>query len=453
VIVISRKYYLLAAASLLYLTAYCIVSVIAVQFTEIDSVAFSTVSSVTGFMFVSVCVSLLLASFVQLLFSRIKLFNILAISSIYPLVILFVVLIQEINGRDWFKSYGDSGSLGLFIERGTPFSRWLVGTTALIDMFTLFNNFVFSISAQQFVVVASAVSMCCSTIALIRVFGTKSIVVLPITTPIWIAFSFGYDEYYPFIVGVFLLVALWIIVKPDDQFSYLQLGLTGVLPALYVGFAPLAVFAMIKVLRKAKTMKRFATGFCLVALTYLMAIEISWPAGHSNYLLMLPVDMHLGDTRDYMDYEGSPLSTNSPFFSFGSAFSLFRLRDVLFNAFFAGGTSGFIFLFAKFVRSIKQQRVSDQGTSQRTGQTKLGHIFVLWYVFYFVFMTPKLGPLIDIDLYFASNLVFAIWSGVLLDKLFDFRQLSTRARANALSAVVALNGPIVGTLVIFGLRR
>ena len=68
-------------------------------------------------------------------------------------------------------------------------------------------------------------------------------------------------------------------------------------------------------------------------------------------------------------------------------------------------------------------------------------------------MTPKLGPLIDIDLYFASNLVFAIWSGVLLDKLFDFRQLSTRARANALSAVVALNGPIVGTLVIFGLRR
>jgi hypothetical protein len=404
-------------------------------------------------MFVSVVISMLLSGFVQLFFSRNKLFRLTVIKSIIPLAILIVVLTQEINGVDWFKSYGDSGSLGLFIERGSPFSRWLVGSTALIDLFILFNNFVFSISAQQFVVCASAICMCCSTIAIIRYSSNKSFVILPLTTPIWIAFSFGYDEYYPFIAGIFLLVALWIITKPDNEFSYLQLGLTGVLPALYVGFAPLAIFAMIKILRKAKTIKRFAIGFILAVLTYLIAVEVSWPAGHSNYLLVLPEDMHLGDTREYMDYEGSPLSENSPFFSVSSAISFFRLRDVLFNAFFAGGIAGPLLLFAKFGNSREQKRKGILLKLQRIVNVNLAVVFVLWYLLFFVFMTPKLGPLTDIDLYFSSNLVFAIWCGVLLDKLFDYRQLSVRARANTLSAVVALNGPIVSTLVIYGLRR
>jgi hypothetical protein len=68
-------------------------------------------------------------------------------------------------------------------------------------------------------------------------------------------------------------------------------------------------------------------------------------------------------------------------------------------------------------------------------------------------MIPKLGPTSDIDLFFATNFVFAIWCGVLLEKIFDYRQLSIRVRANFMSAVVALNGPIVSSLVIYGIQR
>ena len=163
--------------------------------------------------------------------------------------------------------------------------------------------------------------------------------------------------------------------------------------------------------------------------------------------------MNLGDTRAIHSYEGTALSSKSPFYSLKSVFSFFHARDMLFNAFFAGGIAGFLILAVIFVY-LKTKLSGRLPAGLHDHQSNiLAMAFVLWNVFYFVFMIPKLGPIADIDLFFASNLVFAIWGGVLLEKLFDYRQLSIRARANALSAMVALNGPIVAALVIYGLRR
>jgi hypothetical protein len=390
--------------------------------------------------------------FVQLFYSRTEKLRYLPIASLIPLGIFLVVLLQELKSADWFKSYGDSGWLAKTINEGKPFSRWLLGTTGLIDIFGLLNAFVFSMSVQQFVIVASAMCMCAATIALQRGFGSKPYVLLPLTTPIWIAFSLGYDEYYPFIVGIFVLIALWICVRPDADFSYLKVGLIGTIPAIYVGFVPLALFALVKILRKAKSVKEFAGGFALCALAYLSALEIGWPEGHSSYLVKLVEDMHLGDTREIHGYQGSSLSSKSPFFSLRSVFSFFHIRDMLFNAFFASGIVAFLLLITVFVYSREKQR-GDLLAHKRNYRPTFAGAFIIWNVVYLLFMIPKLGPTSDIDLFFATNFVFAICCGVLLEKIFDYRQLSIRARANFMSGVVALNGPIISSLVIYGIQR
>lgn len=449
----SQRRYSYSIFAFLYVIAYGIVSAIVLIFSEIDGAAFSLIRTKPSLILVSLVISLLLVAFVQAFYIGTKLLKVVPISTVFPLGIYGLVLLQILKNADWFKSYGDGGSLASIINESKPFSRWLLGSTALIDVFGLVNHFIFSVSAQQFVVVASASCMCISSIVILRIYGNKTYALLPLTTPIWLAFSFGYDEYYPFIVGIFMLVALWICVKPNEEFSYVQIGLAGIIPALYVGFAPLAVFALVKTLRKAKNTKQITYGVALSAITYLLAIEIGWPFGHSDYLAVLSDNMNLGDTRTIHSYEGAALSSKSPFYSLQSVFSSFHLRDMLFNVFFAGG----IFAFLLFIVGFLYFRANRSGKLasglHNLQKNTLAVAFVIWNLFYFVFMIPKLGPIADIDLFFASNLVFAIWGGVLLEKLFDYHQLSIHVRANVLSAVVALNGPMIAALVVYGIRR
>ena len=80
-------------------------------------------------------------------------------------------------------------------------------------------------------------------------------------------------------------------------------------------------------------------------------------------------------------------------------------------------------------------------------------VFITWNLLYLWFMIPKLGPIADIDLFFASNLTIAIWAGIVLERIFEFRKSKIRERANVLGAIVSLNGPIVAALVIYGIRR
>lgn len=449
----SQRRYSYSIFAFLYVITYGIVSAIVLNFSEIDGAAFSLIRTKPSLILVSIIISLLLVAFVQVFYIGTKLLKVVPISTVFPLGIYGLVLLQILKNADWFKSYGDGGSLASIINESKPFSRWLLGSTALIDVFGLVNHFIFSVSAQQFVVVASASCMCISSIVILRSYGNKTYALLPLTTPIWLAFSFGYDEYYPFIVGIFMLVALWICVKPDEEFSYVQIGLAGIIPALYVGFAPLAVFALVKTLRKAKNTKQITYGVGLSMLAYLIALEIGWPAGHSNYLAVLSDNMNLGDTRAIHSYEGTALSSRSPFYSLQSVFSGFHLRDMLFNIFFAGGMSAFLLVIFLFLRPFASRKADQRITSPRRQRVTLVGVFITWNIFYFIFMIPKLGPVADIDLFFASNLVFAIWGGVLLEKLFDYHQLSIHVRANVLSAVVALNGPVIAALVVYGIRR
>ena len=163
--------------------------------------------------------------------------------------------------------------------------------------------------------------------------------------------------------------------------------------------------------------------------------------------------MNLGDTRNIHNYQGAAMSAKLPFYSFQSAFSPFHLSDLLFVGFFAGGIATIALVF--FVGSGMQLGVfkDENKISNLKHLVSLPMVFITWNLLYLWFMIPKLGPIADIDLFFASNLTIAIWAGIVLERIFEFRKSKTRERANVLGAIVSLNGPIVAALVIYGIRR
>jgi hypothetical protein len=370
---------------------------------------------------------------------------------VVPCGLTIFAFIQSFRDVQWFKSYGDRGVLSIAIDESKPFTRWLLGTTAMIDFYGLLNHFVVSISSRTFVPIASAAIMCISTIVITRSYRAKAFVILPLTSPIWLAFSLGYDEYYPFIAGLFLLLALWIFSDEDFKASNFLFVVAGLLPALYVGFVPLTLFVWMKLFSKATSFRSRLFGISVSVLAYFIAIEIGWPAGHSNYLALLTDDMNLGDFGSH-NYQGTSMSDKSPFYSLSSAFSSFHIRDLVFVGVFAGGiaTIALAFLVGMNLRlgSVKFKYTPNE----LKRMVSLPLVFVTWNFLYMFFMIPKLGPKADIDLFFSSNLVFAIWAGILLERIFEIRKMGERAKATMLGVVVSLNGPIAATLILYGFK-
>lgn len=437
------------AAAVLFV--YLSICAVCLSVVDLNGASFTSLRSGSGYISISLLISVVLYGYVQLFWKKQKWVEGLSISLVIPCGLFVLAFIQTYKGGWWFKSYGDAGALSTAINESKPFTRWLLGTTAMIDFYGLLNHFVISISSQKFVPIASAAIMCASTVAIARHYGSKAFVIFPLTSPIWLAFSLGYDEYYPFVAGIFLLLALWIFSDEDFKASNFLFVFAGLLPALYVGFVPLTFFVWVKLFSKARLFRSQLSGMSVSVLAYFIAIEIGWSAGHSNYLALLTDDMNLGDFGSH-NYQGTSMSDKSPFYSLSSAFSSFHIRDLVFVGVFAGGiaTIALVFLISVNLRlgSVKAK----YSPNELKRMVSLPVVFVVWNLLYMFFMIPKLGPKADIDLFFSSNLVIAIWAGFLLERIFKSRKTGERAKAIVLGVMVSLNGPIAATLIIYGFK-
>ena len=433
------------------LFVYISICAVCLSVVDLNGASFTSLRSGSGYISISLLISVVLYGYVQLFWKRTKWVEGLSFSLVIPCGLFVFAFIQTYKGGWWFKSYGDAGALSTAINESKPFTRWLLGTTAMIDFYGLLNQFVVSISSQKFVPIASAIIMCASTVAIARHYGSKAFVVFPLTSPIWLAFSLGYDEYYPFVAGLFLLLALWIFSDEDFEASNFLFVVAGLIPALYVGFVPLTLFVWMKLFSKATSFRSRLFGMSVSVMAYFIAIEIGWPAGHSNYLALLTDDMNLGDFGS-RNYQGTSMSDKSPFYSLSSAFSSFHIRDLVFVGVFAGGiaTIALILLVGMNLRlgSVKA-KYTPNGLKR---MVSLPFVFVAWNLLYMFFMIPKLGPKADLDLFFSSNLVIAIWAGILLERIFELRKTGERAKAIMLGVMVSLNGPIAATLIIYGFK-
>ena len=437
----------------IYLILFAIVAGFSGKYSLRDGTSIASLRSTTAFILLSVFISVALFFYVNGVsrgFGRFK--DVLA-ASLFPIALFSLALVDIYRDTNWFKNYGDVFFLKDWINANIPVSKWLLGTTLLIDVFEFLNNIVFSISAPVFITTASAVCMVLSTLVVLKTYGNKPYIVLPLTTPIWVLLSSGYDEYYPFIAGVFLFIALWVSINREVSNTTVFFVAAGIVPAIYSGFVLLAGFILVKLFITVRSVNKFLLGLTMSAAAFVLAIEASWPMGHSNYLGNLYNDLQTGDSRSIHNYRGSSMTESLPFFSFRFALSGFHLRDVLFSMFFAGGSAAIVLVLLflwKWLKNIKNAGFRGLFAVKRFS---LPIVFLFSNIFYLVFVQAKLGPAMDIDLHFGQNLVLAIWCGFLLEKVFDEYALDARARSIALSAVVSLNGPIIAALLIYGIQR
>jgi len=374
-----------------------------------------------------------------------------------PMGLLAIALMRTLGlpSLDRFQVYGDAGRLQNYLsDSKLEFGRWLLGLTVLRELFIGVNSFVVEVDPKVFIQVAGALCMCgWSTWQLMRHESSVLPWIISIS-PMWILFSLGYDEYYPFITGL-LLLASWQVVSSETLFrlnsAYIIIG---VLPVMYIGALPISLALLLHTWsREHKVSDRFR-GLVLSIITTVIAIEIG--GEFLGYATSLSETMNLGGTF----LEKSPSSkaaAASPrsFLAHPSyALSLEHLIDIWF--WLSCGIGLIVIVAALTFRSGTVQR---DNSWRSEGRPRLGlnqlSIFALvgLAIFYLVFMLPLLGPTRDIDLYFASMFVLLLFAGSRFDRYAEKLENPSLERLRFMQLAAFGFAPATMALVVFGVSR
>lgn len=377
---------------------------------------------------------------------------------LYFLVIFSTFVLLNIK-YDFYSlmSYGDAGYLPMVVAQDHPFSRWLAGTFGLSY---LYNHLNFSsiFPSKSFVQLSGASCMIVASFIFALISKGRFSIFLPITTPIWLIFSSGYDEYYPFITGMFL--AFIILMEKKKMHASLWIPVfSAALPLMYIGFAPFGAIVLIKYLIVHKD-RRFY-GLFVSLFFYFAGLQIMWPEGVINYLPSLLSDLNLGEKNTgWPPYLGKSSSPTSPFFKLSYAFHPEHLLDLMFMLFYGMGGTVIVFLFLfKNIYTIIEERYNEifasfKKTKSYDLRLLIFAILFLWQIFYFIFMIPKLGPILDIDLFFSFYLTFSYLIGLVLDRHFSLMEVSRAlvAKYYLLCFVVPFNFAIASILLFVGIN-
>jgi hypothetical protein len=340
-----------------------------------------------------------------------KLFH---LSALYWHFLSFIVLINTLIIKYPLQSYGDRNQLNELLSTNTVFPRYLVGSRFLLTVFQI-ARLVFStkssitgiLDPDTFVRVFGSMLMLTLSLVLLRRNSTRLSIVLPITLPVWFLFSSGYNEYYPFIIPVFVICLLFLDYWDISRLHPILVGLITALAALvYAAFIPLALFLLgLYFLRGG--VKRGLVALVFALFWALALISICWPGSFSSFIQQYVYTLNLGDINSTEIFLGQAFGM-TPFFKPDYAFSVDHLKMIFFMLFWVGGISSAILLIVMTVLlaikgELKQKKFIIPG------------LFLLYQITYFFFMIPKLGPLKDVDLFFSVYLTIAFTAGLLTD--------------------------------------
>jgi hypothetical protein len=274
--------------------------------------------------------------------------------------------------------YGDGYLLEEYLRTGNVFPRWPLGMLWLVAFHSVFPG----VSAA----VLASTSMLVSSWLLLTRWPNRWMVICPLLTPVWLLFSSGYVEYYPFIAGAFVATMAWVLERPVHERSGRDVGmLSGLMSALYIGFAPLS--ALLVALRP----KRAAIW---AAVTFTLLITACEPRGLPTFLNAMFKEMSLGEANMFdPHYIGQVAGPHSIFFKTSFAFSLQHLRNLLYMDWWGGGM---FFAVLLIWAAWKARRF------RWDGRAAFGAACLGWQLYYFVFMVPHYGPMGDIDLFFST---------------------------------------------------
>lgn len=325
-------------------------------------------------------------------------------------------------------SYGDN-DIFLYVlasPDNSPMPRWLVGiellraTNAALwtsgPIASLIPDHLHNITS--FTSLAGITAIATGTYFLYKRWPGKLALTLPAMSPLWLAFSSGYIEYYPFIVCILLGILLWFfdgdIRKKNHQ--HVAILLT-VLPLVYLGFAPISAMILICYLWVVPE-KRLQTMLTSIA-TLIVTIGVFWKGRLSTFFDSLYG--HFTDTQRFVlapQYEGLASPDSSIFFARDYALSSTHFKELAYMAFWG---NGFIPILLALTGSIVYVRKSTIGPARllRNPKVLLATCILVWQTYYTIFMIPLLGPSRDIDLFFSSYLMTAFFAGMLWDRILE----------------------------------
>jgi len=365
------------------------------------------------------------------------------------LMLVAVVVLLEPIERQYFFSYGDWETLIGVVKGPGVFARWALGSTILSSGYLALTSFIVNVTVAKFLaVLCSAIVLGATYLTVVKSKGRLAFL-LPLMSPMWVAFFFGYDEYNAFVAPVFLFAALWIFFGEQPKSVTAVSICAGLLPAIYVGLAPVSVFIMLKLLIPRKNWSERATSLVIWLVAYVGAIEFSWPAGHLDYLRNLTSDLMLGSVGGY---EGLAASEKSPFFNLQTIFSADHLSGVAYMLLFGAGFAAVVFFIAVCASPALGLRRVRKTVGPLIALGWVQWLFLAWCVIYIVALMAKLGPTGDIDAFYSSYIAISIMVGLVADRISE-RWGSFHLRKRLVWTVAAFNGPLLAGLVIFGVQH
>ncbi len=310
--------------------------------------------------------------------------------------------------------YGDFDQLPSEISSNVVFPRWLVGSSFLnFTYHFIIQPIKASFQTAAFVRLSGSFLMLGFSIILLLKSPNRLSVILPLLSPIWFLFFSGYNEYYPFIAEFFLLSLLLLSTDKLVKIHPILIGIfASLIMLLYVGFVPLGLF-LIFVLFVKKGARAGITAFFAALCATVWLVLIFWP---NTFISFFPAYYSSLNIKSSDLYPGL-LMAHLPFFKVSYAFSLDNLTRI-FNQYYWAGGPGSLIIMVLF--GLKKNIFSK--VNLINNNILFLSLFLIWQIFYFIFMVPRLGPYQDIDLFFSVYLTISFMAGFLADLHFESMQ-------------------------------
>ena len=353
------------------------------------------------------------------------------------------------------RPYGDGAVFAQFVADGRAVPRWLLGSTAAAALHAATWELP---SVQAWLPMALRASGAFLTIVgtTVMVVGTgltwrrwpgRLAVLLPACTPVYLLFASGYVEYYPLIAPLYVASLAWLFDERLETRSPDLIGLlAGLLPMVYLGFAPVAACALVTYLAVRPAAVGRAIGVAIASAA--IAIAVCWPEGIVSYIRTLAAVIHVGDSHLHPQYAGQAAGPSSMMFSWAAAATTTHLRDCWYLLVHAGGWWTLPLVATTVVWRLREA-AGEWPAWRRDARLWLGASLAGCYACYFLFMIPRLGLTEDVDLFFAFYLLLPFLAGRLLDGWQDGRchRHATIVLAIAIAALACTAPTLVsGTL-------
>ncbi|HSB95045.1 MAG TPA: hypothetical protein VLC91_01250, partial [Spongiibacteraceae bacterium] len=305
-----------------------------------------------------------------------------------------------------------------WVAQGYVHNRWMLGMALENELYAVVKSlssfhlfFEFTITPHRFCQFVSWGCMSGATLYLLKKFPGKTALTFCTLTPLWLTLTAGYIEYYPLIAALLpCLLAYSLYSEKMTTNTYWLIGLaSAILAAAYIGFIPIAAIVLVYFLLRQPA--NFIVLFlgALVSFSIITRLFYESPA---HYLSSLPASMNLGDTNSVVQYRGLAASDSSIFFKISYALSWQHTKELLRMYFVAGGLvhlSALLYILIANFKSLPKLLIARHNA--------LLTAITAWLWFYFIFMIPKLGPVQDVDLFFATYIVTAFFLGHCIDAL------------------------------------